>query len=285
MNRGYLHLIIASVIIGSLGIFSRWIDLPAPVQNFYRYLFAALALASYFIIRKEPLFGKFGNIKGLTLSSISYAIASVLLFVGFSNTSIANTVVLFYTAPLFVALLAPFVLRESIKRKTVISLIIAFFGVLLLSLPSFELSDSKQIIGISAGLGSGVAFALMILSTKAVSSQLPFIRINFYQNLLASVVLLPVATTYDYSLSTKALGLLVVIGVLHTAIARTLWVSGVSKVPAQDAGAVGYIEPLSAVIFGLMFFGELPPLIGIFGAILILFSSYLVTRKNPQSAD
>ena len=285
MSKGYLHLIFASVIIGSLGVFSRWIGLPAPVQNFYRYLFAAIALASYFVVNREPLFRANGNFKGLIISSISYAIASVLLFVGFSNTSIANTVVLFYTAPLFVALLAPFILKERLKNITIASLIIAFVGVLLLSFLSFGLDSSKQIIGISAGLGSGIAFALMIISTKAITGTLSFLRINFYQNLLAAAVLLPVTFAYSYSLSIKAVGLLIIIGVLHTALARTLWVSGVSKVPAQDAGAVGYIEPLSATIFGLMFFGELPPTVGIIGAILILLSSYLVTTKSARTSS
>ena len=281
MSKGYIHLIIASIIIGSIGIFSRWINLPAPVQNFYRYLFAALALASYLIINKDPLLRFRGNIKGLIGSSISYAVASVLLFIGFNNTSIANTVVLFYTAPLFVALLAPYFLREPLKKRTIVSLAIAFIGVLFLSLPTLGLNNGKEIIGIVAGLGSGIAFALMIVSTKAVSATLPFIRINFYQNLLAAVVLLPSAFSYHYTMSAKALGLLIVIGVVHTAIARTLWVSGVSKVPAQDSGDVGYIEPLSAAVFGLIFFGEVPSALGIVGAVLILVSSYVVT-KNPN---
>jgi len=63
-------------------------------------------------------------------------------------------------------------------------------------------------------------------------------------------------------------------------IGVTLFVDGLREVKAQQGGALSYLEPLGAVLWGILFVGEAVSLITFLGGGLILFGGYLIIKQR-----
>ena len=104
----------------------------------------------------------------ILLYGIINLLNNFFFFQAFLNTSISNAVLTHYTAPIFVALLAPYLLKERLEKITIIALIIAIIGLGIISYQNLSL-QSKDFIGIVFGTASGLMFALVIISIKYLS--------------------------------------------------------------------------------------------------------------------
>ena len=72
-------------------------------------------------------------------------------------------------------------------------------------------------------------------------------------------------------------------GIVHSTIAPILYFKGLRYVSAGRAAVLGYLEPVIAIIFGIIFLSELPGKGSIIGGLLIIFSGYLTLRgENKQ---
>jgi drug/metabolite transporter (DMT)-like permease len=67
-------------------------------------------------------------------------------------------------------------------------------------------------------------------------------------------------------------------GIVHSTIAPILYFKGLQHVTANKAAVLGYIEPVGAIIIGIIFLSEHPPSISLIGGALIIFSGYLTLR-------
>lgn len=279
--KGYLLIAAAALIWGTNGIFSRFIDLPTPVMLFYRYLIGFVILFFYLFKRDGKITYPKVNLKGIITLGVFNTLLSLTGFYAFINTSIANAEILLYTYPVYVLILSPFILKEKIERSTVPVLIIAFLGLILLVISGGMTSGGNNIGGIVSGFVAGIFFALYVLSAKKVSHNLDVMLMNCYQQAVTVIILLPFLFIFTYHLDSKNIFLLFMIGLFHSAIAASLYFSGIKIVKAQHVGIISYLEPLSGVVFAALLLHEIPGILTLLGGVLILFSGYrLVTAKN-----
>jgi len=68
-------------------------------------------------------------------------------------------------------------------------------------------------------------------------------------------------------------------------IGITLFISGLREVKAQQGGMLSYLEPLGAVLWGILFIGETFSLITFLGGGLILFGGYLIIKQRTQTGS
>ena len=133
----YMLLCAAPVIWGWSGVLVRWADLPGKeyVLIFWRSVFA---LAFYFVImlllRDLRLFRPGSGFLLLVASGLATAVYTICAFKAYNLIDIGTATFIIYLAPVFVALLAPLVLKERLERSTVLCLVIALAGTALLSL-------------------------------------------------------------------------------------------------------------------------------------------------------
>jgi drug/metabolite transporter (DMT)-like permease len=73
--------------------------------------------------------------------------------------------------------------------------------------------------------------------------------------------------------------LLLVLGILNTSFAVTLYLKGLGMVKAQKAVILTYLEPASAVVFGLLFLAQPPTPLMIAGGLLVLIAGYIVASR------
>jgi drug/metabolite transporter (DMT)-like permease len=193
-------------------------------------------------------------------------------YYAFQNTTIANAVLTHYTAPVIVAFLAPVFLKETITKKTMAAIAIASGG-LWLMLNGFSPGDG-QTAGIMAGLFSGFAYAIIIILARVISQDTDPLVLTFVSNAVVAVLLAPFVREIPFN----AIRTLVFMGIVHSTIAPVLYYKGLRYVTANRAAVLGYLEPVSAIIFSMIFLGEIPGMIAVAGGMLIIFSGYLTLK-------
>ncbi len=191
-----------------------------------------------------------------------------------------------YTAPLFVALLAPFIISERLQKITLLSLPIAVFGMTMIVLAGGGLkTGGEHTAGIIAGTISGVAYAFIIIFSRKLSQMLMHHKAVVLLLWITTLALSPAVLLADYHLDFRQARLLFLTGVFHSTIAPLLYYSALRKIIAQHAAILGYMEPLAAIPMAYLLLSETPSLFALFGGLLILFSGYLVVHSRLRTAD
>ena len=261
-NAARLKIIGALIIFGTIGIFRKYIPMSsgliAMVRGFVGVLFLLLVLAvrrerlSFVAIRK--------NLRLLLLSGGLIGFNWILLFEAYNHTSVATATLCYYMAPIFVTLAAPIVLRERLTGRKLILSFVALVGMVLVSdILNVGVSDLGELRGIVLGLGAAALYAAVILLNKKLRDISAYDR-TVVQLTAAFVVLIPyVLLTEDVgalTLEPLPVILLLVVGILHTGVAYTLYFGAMRDLPAQTVAIFSYIDPVLAVLLSALVLGE-----------------------------
>jgi drug/metabolite transporter (DMT)-like permease len=285
---GYLKISIAAILWGSLGTIIRYIDVPIPVMVLLRVAFAAVAIFIFILVQgklRELAVGR--DILPIAVMGALLSLNWTAFFLSVNLTSVANAVLLTYTAPIFVAVLAPFVLKEPLERVTVITLGVSLVGAALIAAPSLTGFGASSSAGLFWAIVSALSYAAIVLVSKPLASRVNILAMIFYQEIFSALVLLPFAFFYDFTLDPRTLLLIAVIGIVHTAFASAIYLSGLRTTKAQHVGIFTYLDPVSAVVFAAIFLGEVPGLSTIIGGMLIILSglALVVTTQRRIEAE
>ncbi len=269
-----LYILLAIFLWSSLGIFVRLSGVQVHVLIFFM-IAVSLIIQAITLSKKDYRKQLFllKNIKYPLIISFFSLINTFTYFYAFQNTTIANAVLTHYTAPIIVALLAPIFLREIITKRIIFIILLASSG-LWIMLDGFSLEEPLG-AGIIAGLISGFAYAVIVILLRKYSQQFHPLVLAFFINLYIGIFLLPFVKEFPL----KAIWIFLVMGIVHSTIAPILYYKGLQKVTANKAAILGYLEPVCAIIFSIIFFLEIPGINTIFGGLLIIFSGYLTLKS------
>jgi drug/metabolite transporter (DMT)-like permease len=279
---GFLGIALASVIWGSNGVIVNWINLPPATIAFFRVL-----LASIFLFFVAILTGRRNILKiqkvwpSLIFLGVLLGFGWLLLFQSMRLIPIAETVLLNYTGPVFVALLAPSLLREKFERRILIPLCVSLAGILFISLPQIRFDPSSQsFLGSLLGLAAGFLYALFIVLSKKTLRGVSSFATAFYSYAVAAILLTPSLISVNLSLDLSSWTLLLILGVLNTGVAVTVYFAGLKLLKAQEAVVLTYLEPVSAMFFGYLLLAQMPTLVMIVGGALIIAAGYFITHRR-----
>jgi RarD protein len=293
--QGYLAIIIAMLIWGSVGIFARMAGQDPLITVTYRVLFAAVALGLTLLIQRrgaETTPTQVGSPHGLrrwlllVFGGVALAINWLFFFKAVATTTVSNAVLSYYAAPVLVALASPLLLREKLEGRTIIATALAFGGVfVMLYQPGHALSPA-DLTGIGYGLVAACFYAMVTITVRLLPG-VPAARLVLVQCLTAGAILVPAVLVtgglHALAMSAGALGLLAVIGVLHTALALFLYFWGLQRVKVQHVGVLAYLDPVSAVLFAFLFLREVPTGASLLGGGLVLAGSALLLKRQRQA--
>jgi drug/metabolite transporter (DMT)-like permease len=79
-----------------------------------------------------------------------------------------------------------------------------------------------------------------------------------------------------------ALWSFVLMGVVHSTVAPIVYFKGLSLVEANRTAILGYLEPVGAVVFGMIFLNEYPKAVSLIGGGLIIFSGYITLIQKRE---
>ncbi|RKX33707.1 MAG: EamA/RhaT family transporter [Verrucomicrobia bacterium] len=195
---------------------------------------------------------------------VSYAATVVLLVVATKMTTAANAIFLQYTAPIYVALLAPWILRERARPGDWITIIAALAGMSLFFLDKVDLTGT---IGNLVGIACGISFALMTLSLRKQKNATPLASLIIGNCLAAAVGLAfirsPLPQPGEWLI-------LAVLGIVQLGLPYFLLAHAIRHVTAMEACLIPMIEPILNPIWVLFLIGERPgPYAMLGGAVVV----------------
>ena len=271
----------------SIGIVIRLSGVPVHLLIFFSCLISASVTGLAFLNREFRY--KVPSGRGLLYLIVLGPISLVNTFsfyYAYGNTSIANAVLTHYTAPLLVALLAPVFLKEKLTVRVVLSVTAATAGLWIMFDVSpghfYELviAGDRNTGGIFAGLLSGFAYAVLIIIFKIFVQDFSPVLMTFFQNGIIALILFPFI---KISMGlTSALWAFAVMGIVHSIIAPILYFRGMRDVTANKAAILGYLEPVSAILMGMLFLNEAVSYKTLIGGSMILFSGYLTIKNSSD---
>ncbi len=261
MLRSRLYLLAAAVLWSTAGAAVKLSSLSAWQLASGRSLVAALVLALAI-----PAGRRLPSWRGLA-ASVAYAATVVTFILANKLTTSANAIFLQDTAPLYVLLLSPLLLRERPSRGELAAVPVFLLG---LSLFFLDQLDPGQLWGNVIALGSGLAFALCILGLRAVGEEGSSVLV--WGNLIAGAsVLLPALG--GPKPTTQDLGLLVFLGVFQLGLAYALFQRGLRETPAVEASLLILLEPVLNPVWTFIFAGERPGPWALVGGTIILLAT------------
>lgn len=281
-----LKLIVSMLIFGTIGIFVRYIGLPSSVIAVCRGYVGMLFLAVVLLVqRKKPdLKAIRDNLVLLVVSGGLIGMNWIALFEAYNYTTVTTATLCYYLAPVFVTLASPFVLGEKLTTKKLLCVAVALFGMVFVS--GVLEGGISGLRGILYGVTAAVLYASVILLNKRMRPIPAFDKTLIQLGMAATVALPYVLGTVDMGQlapAPLALVLLLVVGVIHTGVAYTMYFSSMSEIPAQTVALFSYIDPVSAIFLSAIFLKEPLTLFGCIGAVLVLGStlvSELPERKK-----
>ena len=284
---GNLKMILAMAIFGSVGIFVHEIALSPAIIACIRAIVgtAFLAIILGFYNQRSNLSMVKKNIIPIVISGAALAFNWIFLFEAYHNTTIPIATVCYNLAPIFVLIISPLLLREKLTLVNVACTLGALAGAVLIS--GVTGGESLNRTGVTYAIIAAVFYAVVMIANKKISG-ISSLDNAFYQMAVASVVTIVYSVlTVDMSkvaFSGNVGWMLLVLGMLHTAIAYALVFSASKRMAAQAWGILSYLEPATAIV--LAFFLLKQPLtnIEILGAVMIfgfaLINGFVRRRKR-----
>ncbi len=204
-------------------------------------------------------------------------------FLSVKYTSVSIAALLLYTAPVYVTLLSPFLLKEYINHRSIFALAISIIGVILVIRPDtlFQDVDHTYLIGLAAGLLSGLLYGGMIITSRYLKDDYTGTTQGTWALLITLILFTPYSVAITAEVLLDNLVVLVLFGIISTALAIVLYLSGLMQVRAQNASIVALLEPASAVVFAYLILSEPITVSMLAGGALILLGAVIITRERP----
>lgn len=272
-------------IFGTVGIFVRYLPLSSPAIAFCR---AVLGLVFLLIVmavsgkRLAPMDIK-KNLLVLCASGVALGGNWILLFEAYRYTTVAVATACYYLAPLFLLLASP-LLGERLTARKLLCVGVALVGMVLVS--GVLHSGMAGLTGVLLATGAAVLYASVMLLNKKLKPIAAYDK-TVVQLGAAAVVIGPYLLLTE-GFAAQGMGgfqwlLLLVVGIVHTGVAYTLYFDSIRQLPSQTVAIFSYLDPVIAIVLSAVLLQEKMDVASILGSILILGSalySELPTRKK-----
>ncbi len=246
---------------------------------FYRVLLAFAIFFIFILISGNLKIIKLKDKKiYLLLFGIAQAGTMLAFFISILEGSVSIAVLLLYTAPVYITILSPWLLKERSTKKGISALVLSIIGILLIVDPQ-KLDLTHYPVGILAGIASGIIYAFQVMISKYAGSTYSGYTQAFWSFLVATIILLPVGIA-PFDIVLDNLGYLILLSIFPTILAVSLYFNGLKKVKTHSASILGLIEPVSAVILSVLLLHEQISTLEIIGGALILIGVALVTTDR-----
>lgn len=277
---GFFYVILASITWGINGVIVNYVNLSPFSIAFFRVFFAALFLFPLLYLKRRSGILKATKIwKSILTLGVLLSLGWGFLFEAMKFLAIADAVLLNYTAPVFVALLGPFFLKEPTERSTVFAIVLSLIGITIISYQyGFQL-HAANMLGIVFGLLASLSYALFIILSKRTLTKMSSSSLAFWMYLTSAILLLPSIIGSNLNLPFTSWTLLLLLGGFSTGFAVTLYLEGLKFIKTQKAVVLTYLEPLSSIVFGALFLSQEPTIFMLGGGSLILIASYIAVSK------
>ncbi len=201
--KPYSEVVISSIIYGSIGVFLNKLQGLSIESIIFSTSFFGLCMIFVYLLFRRGL-GQLRfreNRRYLILLGLLNTITGICYFSSIKYSGMSVAVLLLYTAPVYVSLLAPTILGEKNSRKSFLPLLLAVTGVLLIARPGEVLmsvdTGSNFPKGIIFGLLAGLSFGTTIIMARYLRHDYTAITQTFWITVISLLIMLPVCTFHS----------------------------------------------------------------------------------------
>lgn len=299
MKKATIKVLITMLLWGSLGVFVKNISLDSVEIAFFRGIIGSAFLGVLLLVKMQ---GKKNvqsedietnksdkkNFIVLAISGMAIGLNWVFLFNSYNYITVANSTIVYYLAPVIVIFVSPIFLKEALTLKKVIAVICAMLGlVLILKTQGGSSANVDLTKGIINAFAAACLYASVVIMNKFIKNVDDYKK-TFIQLFMASLVLLPWVVlrnqiTFD---GPKSIILILILGIAHTGIAYSLYFSAMKDLEAQSIAILGYLDPVSSILFSIFLLREPFSVWQLIGGAVILIAAFVAERQpNLKKLD
>ena len=276
---GFLQIITGAIIFAFTGIAVKFgKDLGAYNLSFFRVLLSAFFIYIFFLLFKKHKLVPFKyEKKKLLLFGVLHSFIILGSFLAYQLLSIALATLLIMSLVIWIIIFSYFILNEKITKTILISLIIAFTGVVVVFFPG-KLSIKESLFGSIAALLAGIGAGAVYVLSKTFKKY-DKVSLTFWQNLIAVPFFIPFIFNQSIKFTSIDILVLFFLGPL-TALAFILRLMGFGNIAASKGGIFLLLYIPFAIIAAFFVLKEIPTINAIIGGILISIGAYIIYIKK-----
>ena len=277
LPRAALATTLAALMFASMGVAVRYASasLPSEMLVFLRNSFGLLFLLPW-LYHSGFSSLKTNRLSGHITRSVSGLAAMYCFFYAIAHLPLAEAVLLNFSSPIFIAIIALLWLGEEATRKLLLAIVIGFTGICLILKPGMGILSAAALVG----LISAFFAALAMVSIRNLSKTEPTRRIVFYFSITATLISAIPMFWYWQPPDLKPLLAMVFAGFSAT-LGQLLLTHGYSLAPAARVSPYSYNTILFAAIYGWIFWSETPDMLTLLGALLIICAGIITLLSRP----
>jgi drug/metabolite transporter (DMT)-like permease len=279
----------------------EWV--PSIVIAAWRLAVASLVLAPLAVTRNR------GELTSLSRRELWPAVLSGLfLALHFASwisslqfTSVASSVVLVTTTPLWVALLSPLILLEPIRRTVGIGMMIALAGGVLVAISDscawqdrLVCSGLDEVLGARATLGNFLAlfgawmaagYILIGRRLRARMTLIPYVFLVYGMAALVLIVIMLLSGQAAFGYPPQAYFWMILLALVPQLLGHSAFNWALAYLPASFVSVALFGEPIGSIILAYFVLGQQPGAINLLGCALILAGIFIATREPPVQSS
>ena len=275
------------IVFGILAYFSFSIlDATQKTLILYHSVFQLLLVKYFFVLflslveskRKNNIyFYKSKSIKLQIFRSLLSVIESGCFVLSFKYLSLADAHSVGSLAPVIVVALSAIFLKEKVSTKTWIAIFVGFIGVLIILRPTSSIFDPKALLPLLAAFALG----LYQVVTKKVSEHDATETSLFYTSIIGILAMSILASSFWSPISSSSYILFLIVGIFFS-LGIYLQIIALSMPSASIIQPFHYTLIFWAIIFGYIFYNDIPDLFTIAGAVIITLSGIFVLTQSTK---
>ena len=261
-NRAILEMLLCAALWSIAGIFIKLIPWNSIVIAGLRSLIAGLVMFVYMRARGIGFTADRRSLAGgaaLCLTLTCFVAANKL-------TTAANSIVLQFTAPMFIVVFSALFLKKRFWRADVLAVVLTMAGI---SLFFFDQLTPGHLAGNCVAIFAGMAFACYYMSLEGASESQRMSAILIAHG-LTFLVGLPFTFVYPPELSAAPVACILVLGVVQLGIPYVLLGRASGACPPLACSLLGAVEPLLNPVWVFIFDGEAPGLWALIGGVVVV---------------
>ncbi len=283
LSLGILAVSFAAILIS----FARMEGVPAVAVAALRLTFASLILAPIATVRARHEWRQLSprDLLLAILSGILLALHFAFWISSLDYTSVMSSVVLVSTNPLFVGAASVLLLRESLRRGTVIGIAVAALGMALIGLSDLGQAGAESLRGDALALAGAAAVSGYLLIGRRLRKQLSLLAYIGLVYSTAAIVLIAMAVLMGTSLigySVAGYAFVVLLALGPQLIGHSSYNWALKYLSATFITITLLAEPIGATLLAIPLLAQIPSPIKLLGGALILAGIYLAAREESR---
>jgi drug/metabolite transporter (DMT)-like permease len=278
--------------VATASLFIRLADVPPVAAAFWRAAVAGIVYLPSFllpIIREQWRRVPRGSLFALVAATLIIVTHNILFISSLSYTTVAASVVITSTQPIFTAFLGRLLLKEKVSVRAIIGLFGALIGTAVIS---FSQGGSTSLKGNLLALAAALTVAAFAVCARKLRQVVPIVPFMFTVQLASSFYLFLIALAWAIPLAgfdVSSWQALLLLGLIPTFIGHSLLSYALGYLKAYLVGLAIVGEPVGATILAAIFLGEIPSGQALIGVLLILASILFAMSERetipPAIAD